>query len=149
MHNILVQPEEQLLLKILPFGFERLLSFYRCKKDDTLNLVIQDLYCLHSQWHAHWSRPLYFLSFVKWTLSTKTSRTLFLSVFFLARGLYQACGRFLCTVCMLDVHLERLHVCTPPHSSGSFPVIQQSQGGARLSTCTATLLNSSTHTKQV
>lgn len=42
---------------------------------------------------------------------------------------------------MLDAQLEQLHVCTPPHSSGSFPVIQQSQGGAELSTRTAMLAN--------
>lgn len=28
--------------------------------------------------------------------------------------------------CACWIQLEQLHVCTPPHSSGSFPVIQQS-----------------------
>lgn len=133
--------------------FEILRSFYRRNKGDTLNLVLQDLYCLHSRWHTHCNWPLAVLrsSFIK-QKGTKSS-----SIHFLAQGRSLLCPAgllsgssvgFLCSL-HAGYTVEQLHVCTPPHSSGSFPVIQQSKGGARLSTCTATLLNSPTHTEQV
>lgn len=128
-------PQSLTIMEIPPLWiFEIFLSLYDRNKGSTLNLVTQDLYCLHSGWHTHSSWIFLFYSpFARLRWADKQENYINYCVFSLRGHILhcalQSCIRpalGFCSVRMLNVLLQWLHVCTPPHSSGSLPLFQQS-----------------------